>query len=293
MSTAPRPSPSGASAVVQGEFPFTNEDFRRIAGLLYETSGISLPDSKTTLVYSRLAKRLRALGIASFRDYCAMVASPEGAEERHNMLTALTTNVTRFFREPHHFDHVLDHVIRPSLDSVRRGGRLRIWSAGCSSGQEPYSLALTILAALPDAPNLDVKVLATDIDTNVLATGQAAIYSEDLIEPIPGSVRSQWLERDPSNGRNWRMGEAVRSLVSFRELNLMTEWPMKGQFNAIFCRNVVIYFDEPTQERIFTRFHGRLLPEGRLYVGHSERVGVPGFETDGLTCYRHVGVHRP
>jgi len=293
MSTASRPSSSGSSqAVVQGEFPFTNEDFRRIAGLLYETSGIALPDSKATLVYSRLAKRLRALGIASFRDYCAMVASPEGADERHNMLTALTTNVTRFFREPHHFDHVLEHVIRPAHDAVRKGGKLRIWSAGCSSGQEPYSLALTILSEIPDAASLDVKILATDIDTNVLATGQEGVYSEDLIEAIPTSVRARWLERDPRNARNWRMGEAARSLVSFRELNLMTDWPMKGSFQAIFCRNVVIYFDEPTQERIFTRFHERLAPQGRLYVGHSERVGVAGFETDGLTCYRQVGVRR-
>ncbi|MDR3508335.1 MAG: protein-glutamate O-methyltransferase [Caulobacteraceae bacterium] len=279
----------GAGTVVQGEFPFTNEDFTRIAALLYETSGISLPDTKATLVYSRLAKRLRILGIGSFREYYALVASPDGVDERNNMLRALTTNVTRFFREPHHFDHVLQNVIEPAIDSVRKGARLRIWSAGCSTGQEPYSLALTILSALPEAPNHDVKILATDIDTNVLATGRAACYAEDLVEAIPTAVRSRWMERDPEDSRGWRMGEAARSLVSFRELNLMTEWPMKGQFQAIFCRNVVIYFDEPTQERIFTRFGERLIKGGRLYVGHSERVGVPGFETDGLTSYRFVG----
>ena len=295
MSLAPRPSPHSpapaSTQAVQGEFPFTNEDFRRICALLYETSGIALPESKATLVYSRLAKRLRILGVASFRDYCSMVASPEGVDERHHMLTALTTNVTRFFREPHHFDHLLDKVIKPALDNVKRGGRLRIWSAGCSTGQEPYSIALTILSALPDAHNYDIKILATDIDTNVIATGMAAVYSEDLIEAIPAAARSRWMERAP-NGRDWAMNEAVCSLVSFRELNLMGDWPMKGQFDAIFCRNVVIYFDEPTQDRIFTRYQGRLAPEGRLYIGHSERVGVPGFETDGLTCYRHVGVRR-
>ncbi len=294
MSLAARPSSQGhaQTSTVQGEFPFTNEDFRRISALLYETSGIALPESKATLVYSRLAKRLRNLGLASFRDYCALVASAEGQDERHNMLTALTTNVTRFFREPHHFDHLMDHVIKPALDGVKRGGKLRIWSAGCSTGQEPYSIALTILSALPDAPNLDVKILATDIDTNVIATGMAASYSEDLIEAIPAPVRSRWMERDPGRPRDWVMSPAVRSLVAFRELNLMGDWPMKGQFQAIFCRNVVIYFDEPTQDRIFTRFHGRLASEGRLYIGHSERLGVPGFETDGLTCYRHVGVRR-
>lgn len=283
-------APRSPETVVEGEYPFTNDDFRRIAALLYETSGISLPDSKTTLVYSRLAKRLRSLGLSSFREYCEMVARPDGEEERHNMLRALTTNVTRFFREPHHFDHLLQHVIQPALDGVRKGARLRIWSAGCSSGQEPYCIALTILSVLPDAASYDVKILASDIDTNMIAKGMAGCYSEDLVEAIPSAVRSRWMERDPDDARNWRMGEAARSLVAFRPLNLMGDWPMKGQFQAIFCRNVVIYFDEPTQERIFKRFHERLLPGGRLYVGHSERVGVPGFDTDGLTTYRQVKV---
>ncbi|HEY2662653.1 MAG TPA: protein-glutamate O-methyltransferase CheR [Caulobacteraceae bacterium] len=292
MSLAVRPSSAsrGNETVVQGEYPFTAEDFRRIAALLYETSGISLPESKTTLVYSRLAKRLRTLGLNSFREYCEMVATSDGEEERHNMLRALTTNVTRFFREPHHFDHLLQHVIQPAIDGVRKGARLRIWSAGCSTGQEPYSMALTILSAMPDAANYDVKILATDIDTNVIAKGMAACYAEDLVEAIPSAVRSRWMERDPEDSRGWRIGEAARSLVAFRPLNLMGDWPMKGHFQAIFCRNVVIYFDEPTQERIFKRFHERLLPGARLYVGHSERVGVPGFDTDGLTTYRQVKV---
>jgi chemotaxis protein methyltransferase CheR len=290
MSLALRPSPTASrqESVVEGEYPFTAEDFRRIASMLYEMAGITLTDSKTALVYSRLAKRLRLLGLPNFREYCKLIESPEGVEERHNMLTALTTNVTRFFREPHHFDHFLQHVIEPALDSVRRGARLRIWSAGCSSGQEPYSMALTILSALPDAPSYDVKILATDIDTNVIAKGIAASYAEELVEAIPSNVRSKWMERDPNDSRSWRMGEAVRSLVAFKPLNLMGDWPMKGPFQAIFCRNVVIYFDEPTQDRIFRRFHGLLTPGGRLYVGHSERVVAPGFETDGLTTYRHV-----
>ena len=290
MSLAVRPSPAASrqESVVDGEYPFTAEDFRRIATLLYDTAGITLTDSKTALVYSRLAKRLRLLGLSSFRDYCKLVEGPDGAEERQDMLRTLTTNVTRFFREPHHFDHLLQNVIQPAIDGVRRGARLRIWSAGCSSGQEPYSMALTILSALPDAPNYDIKILATDIDTNVIAKGMAASYAEELVEAIPTNVRSKWMERDPDEPRNWRMGEAARSLIAFKPLNLMGDWPMKGQFQAIFCRNVVIYFDEPTQERIFKRFHGLLTPGGRLYVGHSERVGVAGFETDGLTTYRHV-----
>jgi len=283
--------------LVEGEFLFTEDDLTRIAGLLYETAGITLSASKAALVYSRLAKRLRILGLAQFSDYCDLVAGPDGADERATMLNALTTNVTRFFREPHHFDHLRDQVLAPIVDQVRRGRRLRIWSAGCSSGQEPYSIALTVLSMIPEAPELDVKILATDIDSKVVAQGRAAVYAQDLIEPIPPALRSKWLERDPDDRNQWRIGPAARSMVAFKELNLIgPQWPMKGPFDAIFCRNVVIYFDEPTQEKVWTRFAPLLAPEGRLYIGHSERIGAAGahFATDGLTVYRRAaGARRP
>jgi chemotaxis protein methyltransferase CheR len=167
---------------------------------------------------------------------------------------------------------------------------MRLWSAGCSTGQEPYSIAFTILSLLPDAPNLDVKILATDIDTKVLATAREGLYSEELISAIPPEARNRWLERD-GRGGDWRVGAAARSMVSFKELNLIGNWPVKGPFDAIFCRNVVIYFDEPTQERIWSRFAPLLGAEGRLYIGHSERVGGAGarFVSDGLTVYRQQG----
>ncbi|MGA0599808.1 CheR family methyltransferase [Caulobacter sp. KR2-114] len=278
-----------APALVEGEFAFTANDFAQIAQLLYEQAGITLSDSKSTLVYSRLAKRLRALGLASFAEYIALVSSPAGDTERGAMLNALTTNVTRFFREPHHFDHLRDQVLAPRIAAVKAGrARMRLWSAGCSTGQEPYSIAMTVLSLLPDAPNLDVKILATDIDTKVLATGREAIYSEELISAIPPEARNRWLEKDRASG-DWRMSAAVRSLVSFKELNLIGQWPVKGPFDAIFCRNVVIYFDEPTQERIWSRFAPLLGTEGRMYIGHSERVaGAAGqWISDGLTVYRH------
>lgn len=277
-----------SAVLVDGEFAFTADDFARIAASLYDMAGIALPDSKTTLVYSRLAKRLRALQLSSFGEYCDLVSSAEGEEERRNMLAALTTNVTRFYREPHHFEHLREHVIEPIADEVCRGGRLRIWSAGCSTGQEPYSIALTILSVLPDAPNLDVRILATDIDPNVIAAGREGVYSEDLVEPIPVQLRNQWLERADNDRRMWSIGPAARSLVTFNELNLMGPWPMKGKFHTIFCRNVVIYFDEQTQERIWARYAGALAPGGRLYVGHSERVSYPNSAliNDGLTSYR-------
>ncbi len=274
--------------VVEGEFPFTQSDFSRIAALLYEQAGITLSDSKSTLVYSRLAKRVRTLGLPSFAAYCDLVSQPEEADERGRMLNALTTNLTRFYREPHHFDHLREQVLEPIAAKVRAGGRLRIWSAGCSSGQEPYSIALTILSVIPEAAELDVKVLATDIDSNMIAQGQAGLYSDELVEPIPAALRTRWLERDPGDRTRWRMSAAARTLVAFKELNLMKPWPIKGRFQAIFCRNVVIYFDEPTQEKIWSRFQPLLEADGRLYIGHSERLSGAGAEyvSDGLTTYR-------
>nr|WP_295108312.1 protein-glutamate O-methyltransferase CheR [uncultured Caulobacter sp.] len=284
-------SASAREALVDGEFAFTSADFKRIAALLYDLAGISLPDSKATLVYSRLAKRLRALGMRTFTDYCAFVASDKGHDESQEMLRALTTNVTRFFREPHHFDDLRATVLEPIADQVRAGRRLRLWSAASSSGQEPYSMAFTVLSVWPNAADLDIRILGTDIDTNVLATGREAVYDESLLEGIPANVRGQYFERD-ADRRSWRVCEAARSLVAFRELNLNgPSWPMKGPFDAIFCRNVVIYFDEPTQERVWSRFAPLIAPGGRLYVGHSERVGasVTAFESCGLTAYRKVG----
>jgi len=287
MTALRKPAP-GAPELVEGEFPFDLDDFRRIASLLYSMAGITLPDAKATLVYSRLAKRLRSLGLASFADYCVLLDDPvEGPDERRRMLTALTTNVTRFFREPHHFEHLASRVIAPMVDQVRAGGRLRLWSAGCSTGQEPYSMALTVLQALPQAPDLDVRILATDIDPEVIARGREGSYGEAELAGVPAESLQRWMER---SGDGWTAGAAMRGLVAFRELNLMDDWPLKGGFQAIFCRNVVIYFDEATQERIWRRFEPLLAPEGRLYVGHSERVppGLTGFESDGLTAYRRL-----
>jgi chemotaxis protein methyltransferase CheR len=274
------------TAMVEGEFLLTAEDFACLAGMLLADAGIALAASKATLLYSRLAKRLRALGLANFREYCELLADSNQAEERGRMLAALTTNVTRFFREPHHFEHLRTQVLPPLLAAAQKGGRVRIWSAACSSGQEPYSIALTILGLLPDACRYDVKVLATDIDPNMVATGKAGRYSDDLLSAVPAALRQRWLRPCPDG---MEVGDEMRRLVGFRELNLIGDWPMRGPFDAILCRNVVIYFAEDTQARIWSRFAPLLAPAGYLYIGHSERLSgpaAPGFETVGITTYR-------
>ena len=265
----------------------TERDFKRIAAVLFEDSGIRLPPDGESLVHARLLRRLRALGLKSFRDYCDLVASEDGAPERQAMLSALTTNLTRFFREPHHFTDLGARFRQDWLDQARAGRRIRIWSAGCSSGEEAYSIALTLLSHLPDADRYDVRVLATDIDEKILRQGQAGLYSEDAVAPIPSEMRERWLERQPGGG--FSMGAAARRLVSFRPLNLMGPWPMKGRFNAIFCRNVAIYFDAAGQDQLWSRYAPLLTADGRLYVGHSERVDDKQFKADGLTSYRLAG----
>ena len=287
--TAPPPTAQREdrrAQLVDGEFQFTADDFRTIAATLHAAAGIALPESKATLVYSRLAKRLRALGLESFREYCKLVTGAEGLDERQQMIVALTTNVTRFFREPHHFEHLKEKVLPPLLTAAKRGGSVRIWSAACSNGQEPYSIALTILSLMPDAPNYDVKILATDIDTQMLAEARAGVYSSQIVAAVPGDLRARWFERE---GENLRVAEPVRQLVTFNELNLIGDWPMRRQFQAIFCRNVVIYFEEETQSKVFSRFLPLMSPDARLYIGHSERVcgdAAARMETDGVTTYR-------
>jgi chemotaxis protein methyltransferase CheR len=289
MIQAARSVPASSASLVAGEFSLTAENFRRIAGFMRDQSGIHLPESKATLVYSRLAKRLRALGLSSFEEYCRLLASPVGAEERMAMLAALTTNVTRFFREPHHFDHLRAHFTRCLSQAARAGARVRIWSSACSTGEEPYSIALTVLSVLPDAAQLDVRVLATDIDPVVVAKAARGVYRADAIAPVPAALRERYFEKVADDASAVRVSEDARALVSFKELNLIAEWPMRGKFDVIFCRNVVIYFEEATQNRIWSRFKGALSANGRLYVGHSERVDAPGFVTDGLTVYRLAG----
>ncbi|KQT44444.1 chemotaxis protein [Aureimonas sp. Leaf454] len=272
-----------------GEFLLTDADFTMIAKILHEDSGILLSPSKSNLVYSRLAKRLRTLGLSSFKEYCQHIAGSSGASERMSMLAALTTNVTHFFRENHHFEHLKSDLLPPLLAQAKRGGRVRIWSAGCSNGHEPYSIALTILSLMPDAANHDVRILATDIDPNVVAFGRAGIYDDATLEAVPKPLRQRWFKPAPNDSSE--VSDAMRDLVSFRELNLIGDWPMQGTFQALFCRNVTIYFDQPTREKIWHRFCRYLEPGGWFYMGHSERLTGPAMDHlafEGTTAYRRL-----
>lgn len=280
----------GVAPVFDGrEFGFTRHDFRRIAEMLHVDAGIHLTETKAPLVYSRLVKRLRALGVENFARYCALIESDAGSEERQQMLAALTTNVTSFFREPHHFAHLTAQVLQPMLETVRAGGKLRIWSAGCSTGEEPYSIALSILELMPDAAQFDIRVLATDINSAVLAQGEAGEYGEAALAPVSRKLRSDWFQasRSADGRRTLRVGDELRSLVAFRHLNLLAPWPMRADYQAIFCRNVLIYFDEARQIEMQRRMTSLLADAGRLYLGASERLkDAAGLVADGVTVYR-------
>lgn len=271
----------------------SSADFKRIARVLYEDAGIAMPEAKLQLAHSRLSKRLRTLRMGSFSQYCALVESEAGQEERKHMLAALTTNVTRFFREPHHFEQLKQTVLPGLIERARLGGRVRIWSAGCSTGEEPYSLALTLLSMLPEANKYNIRILATDIDPNVLATARRGIYRAEGIANIPDAIPKDQYFKPIGDGSQAEASPALKDMITFNELNLVRQWPMGGPFDVIFCRNVVIYFDEPTQSALWQNYARILGPDGWLFIGHSERVFGPAADTlttAGITSYHKGGV---
>ncbi|UOA27248.1 protein-glutamate O-methyltransferase CheR [Pseudosulfitobacter sp. DSM 107133] len=255
----------------------------------YHAAGLILAPEKARMVQSRLRFRLRETGLTTFEAYLALVRSDAGASERRMMISALTTNVSHFFREPHHFEILADEILPLAQSQIKRGGRFRIWSAGCSNGQEAFSIVMHLLDRDPSLLNADFRILATDIDPKVISFARAAIYPDRMIEGIPENLRTRFMEPTLVKGQPaHKMIDTVRHLIRFKELNLMNAWPMSHVFDAIFCRNVVIYFDGPTQESLWPRFHAALAPQGRLFLGHSERVGNPdavGFVISGPTTY--------
>jgi chemotaxis protein methyltransferase CheR len=280
--------------IVPGVSPaiYSEDDFRRIAALIHAQTGIVLSSAKKMLAYSRLAPLVRRSGLTSFGAYLDRLETAPGA--LGEVIDALTTNHTYFHREPHHFDH-FEQVVRPDL--VRRlmsGAEARIWSAGCSSGEEIWTLMMTLLG--PDRAvglrlaRSKLLALASDISVNALADARAASYPAKALEALPEPLRRAWCvaERDPGEPR-LIIAPEVQALVRFRQLNLIGEWPMRRRFDVIFCRNVMIYFDIPTKERLIERLAQQLVPGGHLYIGHSERVSGAGAELldpVGPTIYR-------
>lgn len=270
------------------EFAFSDRDFTFLAGLVSKRTGIMLAEGKKNMVYSRLARRLRALGFKNFAEYCELVQSESGDEEMNNLVNALTTNLTKFFREGHHFEHLKEKVLAPLAESSTRHKRVRIWSAGCSAGMESYSIAMTAKNAFKDTNGWDIRILATDIDTNMLSIGVNGEYNIDQLENIPPAYRPD-IHIDNANERI-TMSDYLRQMIAFKELNLLERWPMSGPFDAVFCRNVVIYFDKPTQKKLFARIADLLCPDGWLYIGHSENLHnvCDRFEPMGRTIYRKI-----
>ncbi len=272
-------------------FEFTDRDFSRLRELVKHLTGISLSDQKRELVYGRLTRRLRALGLVSFRQYCDFLEDNLD-QELEPFTNAITTNLTSFFRENHHFEMLGSEPLHGWLmQRLNRNGRLRLWSAGCSTGEEAYSLAITLAETIPDIFKQDIKILATDLDTNVVATGRAGVYPENRVEALSTQRKKAWFRRGAGEATGMvRVMDDLRQMVTFNPLNLMAEWPMKGPFDVIFCRNVVIYFDKPTQATLFDRYADMLCDDGLLFIGHSETMTevCTRFDLVAKTMYRKL-----
>ena len=268
-------------------FALSERDFARLASIATSATGIQLGPAKQNMMASRLGRRLRELGLADFGSYVDLVEADEG--ERRRFINAMTTNLTGFFREAHHFEHLRTTALPQLMAARATERRLRIWSAGCSTGQEPYSIAMVLAKSLGDQ-TWDARILATDVDSDVLGRASRAVYPLDAVQSVPKSYRTAVQRGCGTREGDARVVPDVVRLVTFRELNLLGPWPMKQAYDVIFCRNVAIYFDRPTKERLLDRFRSLLAPDGWLYIGHSETIQHDGhgFRPMGQTIYRRA-----
>lgn len=281
-----------------GSIELSDSEFSSIKSLVFEITGICLGDSKRELVKRRFSPRIRALGLSSFGSYVKFVKSDEG-DEISNFCNAITTNLTSFFRENHHFEFLSEQAL-PKIEArnLTQGKKLRIWSAGCSTGQEPYCLAIMLRETLSGLDRWDARILATDLDVNCLSTARSGEYSEDGFEKTPRQLVDTYFDRlgaDPTDHYSkvmLRAKPAIRQLITFNKLNLMQQpWPMKGKFDVIMCRNVFIYFDKPTQAKLVSRFAQLQEVGSFLFLGHSEVIQDPqtiGYKLVGKTTYERI-----
>jgi chemotaxis protein methyltransferase CheR len=273
------------------DVPLTKQEFELLRSLIYQQAGICLRETKIALLKSRLTRRLRHYGYHTFAQYYDHLKhhDPQG-RELQEMMNAVTTNKTSFFRENHHFVCLKERVLEPARRAAAQGHRpaLRLWSAGCSSGEEAYSMAITIADTLDRLATWDVKILATDIDTGVLEKGRRAIYSRDTLGDVPQqTLRKHFLSGKGKDASFVQVKPDLQKLVRFARLNLMEPWPFRGKFDAIFCRNVIIYFDRDSQRHVLEGFARYLKPGGLFFAGHSENLFWLGdfFQPIGRTVY--------
>lgn len=285
-----RPSAQSAPAALHNrEFEFKESDFDALRRMVKQLTGINLAESKRELVYGRISRRLRALGMSSFGAYRRLLESGDAAE-LGAFCNALTTNLTSFFREAHHFDYLRDEFLASRLAS-RRGDSIRLWSSACSSGEEPYSIAMTIVESIPDWERWDIKILATDLDTDMLARAQRGVYAADRLSGVDPKRRGRFFtQTTDGSGPAFRVNDDLARLITFGQINLMGRLPMSGPLDVIFCRNVIIYFDKHTQRKLFARIAQLQRPGDLLMLGHSETLFKVSedYALLGKTVYRRT-----
>lgn len=272
-------------------FELTDREFKQFRDLIYEITAINMGESKRQLIYRRLVGRLKDLRMQTFSEYLERLKSGDEAE-MELFTNSITTNLTSFFREQHHFDYLSETILPEVLRCKRRTQKkLRIWSAGCSTGEEPYSIAITLRDSIPDICSWDAKLLCTDIDSDVLNKARSGVYPEERIEKVSAEIKKRWFQHSEQDGQAVvRVNRRLQEIITFKQLNLMHEWPMKGPFDVIFCRNVVIYFDKKTQRGLIDRYANLLDEGGYLILGHSESLHevTDRFELIGKTIYKKI-----
>ena len=270
------------------EFVFTTAVFDKVRALVKEETGIVLSDGKQDMVYGRLTRRSRALNLPNFESYIKIIERNDDEELIH-LVNAITTNLTSFFREEHHFEYLKGTVFPELMKKNAATRKIRIWSAGCSTGEEPYSIAMTVREFFPWDSGWDVKIIATDLDSNVVDTGKKGVYTLSRVEGVSTEYKKRWMRRGKGDKSDFvKMGPELQEIITFKQLNLLEGWPIKGPIDIIFCRNVVIYFDKDTQRVLFDRYADTLAGDGHLFIGHSENMFnvCDRFGSLGHTIYR-------
>jgi len=280
---------TATSNTSEREFTFTDKDFQTIRSIVTTRTGITVSDAKRDMIYSRLSRRLRDLKLSRFSDYLRLLEGNNSGDELVSFTNAVTTNLTMFFRENHHFEFLAKTLLPQLMEANRDTRRIRIWCSACSTGEEPYSIAMVVREVIPETSDWDVKILATDLDTNVLAAASKGVYAQNRIENLSTARKARFFQSGKDENKDKvKVKRSLRELITFKQLNLLDSWPMRGPMDIIFCRNVVIYFDLETKTKLIERFAGIIDPDGHLLMGHSEslyRVSKQ-FDLLGQTIYK-------